>query len=380
MLNHRELHIPASEGRFSRQAHVDPPEGTFEREVGREGFFGAATHFYHENPPTGFESIEGNMRPRAFDLSQLADRSPSPWDATELFYNQHFRFRFWRPGGAMLDLARNADGDELLFVQSGRGDLFCDYGHIEYRQSDYLLLPRGTMWRVEPRLTSELILIECTGSAFKLPDWGAIGRHAPFDLGALAKPQLDDQFFAQQGQVRTRLTVKRCGSIGLIQFPYNPLDAQGWKGDLYPVRLNLDDICPLMSHKVHLPPSAFTTFLGNRFIVCSFVPRPLESADGAMKLPFFHNNDDYDEILLLHRGTAPARGNALGEGAITYHPMGFTHGPHPEALDRMFDASFTETSAYGIMVDARDPILVSPEARKCEIEAYWKSWGAGASR
>ena len=29
-------------------------------------------------------------------------------------------------------LARNADGDELLFVHEGAGDLFCDYGHLEF--------------------------------------------------------------------------------------------------------------------------------------------------------------------------------------------------------------------------------------------------------
>jgi len=41
------------EGRTSQQAHANLPAGTYEREVGREGFFGAATHIYHAHPPTG---------------------------------------------------------------------------------------------------------------------------------------------------------------------------------------------------------------------------------------------------------------------------------------------------------------------------------------
>ena len=41
------ISFPRSEGKASRQAHADLPEGTYEREMGREGFSGPATHFYH---------------------------------------------------------------------------------------------------------------------------------------------------------------------------------------------------------------------------------------------------------------------------------------------------------------------------------------------
>ncbi|MBM3557592.1 MAG: homogentisate 1,2-dioxygenase, partial [Alphaproteobacteria bacterium] len=48
------IDFPRIEGVASRQAHCDLPPGTFEREAGREGFFGPATHFYHAHPPTGW--------------------------------------------------------------------------------------------------------------------------------------------------------------------------------------------------------------------------------------------------------------------------------------------------------------------------------------
>lgn len=374
MTQFRDLSIPATEGAFARQAHVDPPAGSFEREVGRDGFLGAATHFYHKQPPTNFESIEGNIRPRAFNPTLMSHRANSPWDAIELFHNSNFKFRFWRPEGDMSDLVRNADGDDLLFVHRGNGDIFCDYGHIEYRTGDYVLFPRGTMWRLEPRSETELFLIEATGSAFKMPNWGGVGRHAPVDFGAFVRPTIDEAFVEQQGQGKWRVRVKRQNAIGTIAFGHNPLDALGWKGDLYPVRLNLDDIRPLMSHKAHLPPSAFTTFVGNRFVVCSFVPRPLETDPRAMKLPFFHDNSDFDEILLSYRGAVSSRGSALGEGGITYHPMGFTHGPHPGALTRMFDPLLTESVGYAVMLDARDPIEVSTLSSDCEIKDYANSW------
>lgn len=374
MGNKRILAIPGGEGIYSRQAHADIPEGTYEREVGRDGFFGAATHFYHRNMPTAFESISGSIRPRAFDPMRFNGLAASPWDAPEMFRSAALSVRFWRTTGAMPHLVRNADGDDLLFVHEGEGDLFCDYGHMRFEAGDYLLLPRGTMWRIVAEGQADFLLMESTGKPYTLPDWGGIGRHAPFDFGVFDRPVFDDPFRAQQGPGRWEVQVKRRNEVGQIIFPYNPLDAVGWKGDLYPVKLNVRDIRPIMSHRLHLPPSAHTTFLGNRFVVCTFAPRKLESDPGAMKLPFFHNNDDYDEILFSHRGPIGSRGDQVGQGSLTFHPMGFTHGPHPEVMPAMFETSREETSSYLVMIDAIDPLEVVGGMEAVEVEGYSESW------
>src|SRR6186713_2609421 len=112
----RYISFPKVDGQASRQAHADLPAGTYEREISKEGFFGPAAHLYHRHPPTGWVNFEGPLRPHAFDCTKLA---------------------------------RNADGDELMFVHAGRGELYCDYGHLSFEAGDYLLIPRGTMWRVE---------------------------------------------------------------------------------------------------------------------------------------------------------------------------------------------------------------------------------------
>ncbi len=79
---------------------------------------------HHRHPPTGWSRIEGPLRPRAFDLMHLepAGEVPhaSPWHAPEVLSNAHLRLRFWRLAGPMPALARNADGDELLFVHAAR--------------------------------------------------------------------------------------------------------------------------------------------------------------------------------------------------------------------------------------------------------------------
>jgi homogentisate 1,2-dioxygenase len=139
------ISFPRVEGTASRQAHAGLPEGTFERELGREGFFGPATHMYHRRPPTGWDGFEGPLRPRAFDTTRLQAASGSPWSASLLLANRSCAIRHWQLDENMTELARNADGDELLFVHAGRGDLYCDYGRLPVRDGDYVVLPRSTM-------------------------------------------------------------------------------------------------------------------------------------------------------------------------------------------------------------------------------------------
>jgi homogentisate 1,2-dioxygenase len=365
--------LPRIEGRASRQAHADLPEGTFEREVGREGFFGATTHFYHRHPPTGWSAWEGPLRPRAFDLGRLPVPGPSPWDAAPVLANGAVSIRSWSAARAMDHLVRNADGDELLFVHRGHAELFCDYGHLALAEGDYLVLPRSTMWRVEPTAPLTLLMIEATNNGYRLPDRGLVGQHAVFDPAILDAPAIDDAFLAQQGERPTRVVVKRRGALSTVAYPFNPLDAVGWKGDLAPVRLNVRDIRPLMSHRYHVPPSAHTTFLADRFVVCTFVPRPFETDPGAIKVPFFHNNDDFDEAIFYHAGDFFSRDD-IRPGMMTFHPSGFTHGPHPKALANMLVQGKPGTDEVAVMIDARDPLEVAPLPPGVENEAYAMSW------
>ena len=373
------ISFPRVEGLTSRQAHADLPPDTFERELGKEGFFGPASHMYHRHPPTGWIDWEGPLRPRAFDLTRLNAEQASPWDADEILLNANVKIRFWRAPKRMDHLARNGDGDELIFIHQGRGDLYCDYGHLEVRAGDYVMLPRSTMWRLDCSEPMTALLIEASNASYTLPDKGMVGDHAIFDPAMLDVPALDEAFKSQQDEETWQVRVKRGGAISTVTYPFNPLDAVGWKGDLAPVRINVEHIRPLMSHRYHLPPSAHTTFVGNRFVVCTFAPRPFESAPEALKVPFFHNNDDYDEVIFYHAGDFFSRDN-IHPGMVTFHPCGFTHGPHPKALQNAFEQKKPATDEYAIMVDTRDALELGAGANGVEWEGYvdsWKSNGKG---
>ncbi|MFO7278198.1 MAG: homogentisate 1,2-dioxygenase [Pseudomonadota bacterium] len=376
----RYISFPRLEGTASRQAHADLPPGTYEREISKEGFFGPAAHLYHRHPPTGWTSFEGPLRPHAFDLNRLDRAAASPWDAPEILYNGSVRIRFWCANGNMDHLVRNADGDELVFVHRGAGELYCDFGHLAIEQGDYVVLPRGTMWRLELREPLAALLVEATSSSFTLPEKGLVGHHAIFDPAMLDVPRIDDAFRAQQSDSATwRVRVKRRGQISTVTFPFNPLDAVGWHGDLSVCRINVRDIRPLMSHRYHLPPSAHTTFVADRFVVCTFVPRPFESDPGALKVPFFHSNDDYDEVIFYHAGNFFSRDD-IRPGMLTLHPCGFTHGPHPKALRNMLEQPKPGTDEIAVMIDTRDALEIGDAARAVEWDGYVDSWKPADSR
>lgn len=365
-----------SQGRVSAQPHVQVPQGTYEEEHGRNGFFGRVSHLYHRHPPTGWLRIEGPLAPRAYralDSSGLADGEPEI-----LLENADVRLGISKLNGEMKTFARNADGDELRFIHEGSGRLESDYGDIDYRKGDYLVIPRGTTYRLVATTPNQQLVLESPGE-FELPDRGMLGRHAQFDPMVMRVPLLPEgeRKTGANPQGEFELRIKREGEWTRVFYPWNPMNAEGWKGDLSPWAINVDDIRPIVSPRYHLPPSVHTTFVARNFVVCSFLPRPLESEDGAEKVPFYHRNIDFDEVLFYHAGNFFSR-EGISAGAITWHPQGIHHGPHPNAAKNAADK--TETQEIAVMVDTRYPLRATAAAKKVEVDGYAMSWRADQKR
>ncbi len=369
----RWIRLPLSEGTTTRQAHVDLPTGTYERELGREGFFGPSTQMLHTHPPTSWTSWEGPLRPRAFDMNALGMPSVSPWDAPLVLYNDHLRIRYWHSDGRMDHLVRNGDGDDMIFIHEGAGDLFCDYGHLVFRDGDYIVMPRGTCWRIEPSKPVSALMVEASNDAYQLPEKGILGNQAIFDPNVLDVPRIDEAFKAQQSEDEWSVRIKKRNLMSTVTFPFNPLDAVGWHGEVAPVRLNWRDIRPIVSARYHIPPSAHANFVAARFVIGTFAPRPIESDPGALKVPYFHNNDDYDEMIFIHRGQMFSRDN-FGPGMVGFNPSGFAHGPQPKAFAIGAKRGRTETDEVVLYVDARDAMQLAELPEGVEVPNYTDSW------
>jgi len=358
-----------SRGRASRQAHADLPEGTVEEEHGRDGFDGPASHLYRLHPPTGWSSIDGPLRPHALDTSGLADDGDGL--PTALLENAELRISFWaRPAGTPDWFFRDADGDVVYFVHDGSGTLETEYGPLSLRPGDYLVVPRGTTHRIAAHTPVRLLAIEALEGRISLPDRGLLGRHALFDPAVIEVPEPEP--IDQAGEFEIR--VRRSDEVTRVRYPFHPFDVVGWKGDLAPMRLNVEDFRPVVSPRYHLPPSAHTTFVGAGFVVATFAPRPLESDPDVLRLPFYHRNIDVDEVIFYHRGEFFSRAG-IGEGMMTFHPAGIHHGPQPKAVERSRQrgpGGFADEVA--VNVDARRPLTLTAAGEKLDLAGYAESW------
>lgn len=362
--------IPIQKGKVARQAHVGLPEGTYEEEHGRKGFFGKTAHLYHAHPPTGWIRFEGKLRPHCLDLnllepSDLRDPQGSP---AAVLGNNEVKVYVSRRSEPMPFYYRNADGDELLFVHRGEGVIETDFGPLRFEKGDYVVLPRAVTYRIVPETRDNFFLIIQSQGEFDQPEKGLIGQHALYDPGVIEVPEpaprLDDN---REWEVR----IKCEDEFSRVWYPWNPMDVVGWKGDLTVWKINMRDIRPVMSHRAHLPPSAHTTFVTPGAVVCSFLPRPLEEEGDALKVPFYHRNTDYDEFLFYHDGDFFSRDN-IKAGMCTLHPRGIHHGPHPKALRNQHRK--TRTDEYAVMLDGLNPIHVLPAGEDVEWKDYWSSW------
>jgi homogentisate 1,2-dioxygenase len=364
-------------GTVTRQAHVDIPEGTVEEEYARRGFAGKTTHLYRTRSPVEWTAIEGDLRPMAIAATELPGLG-GDWLAGRVAFleNEDVRLHMARLDAPMPYAFRNADADEILFVHRGGGEILTDFGPLGYERGDYVVVPRGAAYRLTPSSPTSFLIIESTGEV-EIPERGILGRHALFDHDVIEVPAPAP---AREAPPADHLVVVQRGRrLSRITYPFDPLATTiGWKGDLAVYRLNVRDIRPVSSERYHLPPPAHATFTMPNAVVCTFLPRPLETGDpGALRVPFFHANIDYDEVLFYHDGEFFSRAG-IAPGTVTFHPQGIHHGPQPQAVKA---ASTKErTNEQAVMIDTRRPLVPTDAARRASFPDYWKSWMSKETR
>jgi len=367
-----------SQGKNHTQGHKGIPDGLYEEEQGRKGFFGPVSHLLKGKPPTRWTNIEGPLRPHLYDLVPCQYEN-AKWHRL-LFNSDVVIYSQWNNKTDLakdtvnkLPALRNVEGETLYFVHVGSGSVLTEYGLLKFKTGSYINIPKSLHHTIVYDEPTQFIIIESTTGLFREPDRGMVGRNAFYDLAALGKPSLEtlNQFKKDHKVESHEIVVRRFGTVTKFTYDACVYDTVSWKGDYFPFTLHVDDMMPMMSHRVHLPPSAHTTFAANGFVVCTFLPRLIETDKDALKVPFYHQNIDYDEVLFYHAGNFFSRDN-LHSNMMSFHPAGFPHGPHPKAFANQGTKTFTDEVA--VMVDTVKPLQVDPFIEKTEVQSYWKSW------
>ena len=363
------------------------PDGSLHHEevMGIHGFSGVQSILYHLHPPTAVERIEervgnglkleyaGPLRHRLIRAAGAPEQGDAVSGRLPLLTNRDLVLsvaRFREPMGYWY---RYAHGDELLFVHEGHGVLETQFGHIEYRPGDYLVLPTGVIWRLLPRAdeSQRMLCVEAAGHIEPpgryVNRYGQFLENSPYCERDIRAPQRVEPR-DEEGEFEVR--VKARGGTTRYLYGRHPMDVVGWDGHLWPYAFNIEDFEPITG-RVHQPPPVHQTFDGPGFVVCSFVPRLFDYHPQAIPAPYNHSNVDSDEVIYYVEGDFMSR-RGVERGALTVHPNGIPHGPHPGAYEGSIGKERTDELA--VMVDTFRPLQMTAAAADLEDESYATSW------
>jgi len=346
-------------GRFVRQARVGLGE-LREEHLSRQGFAGPVAMLYRTTGPNEVVRIEGDYRPRQIESADVvaADASDPRAAPLTLLSNDEVSIAISCRGQAMPYCYRDMDGDLLYFVHRGTGVFATEFGPLRYEPGDYVLLPKGVTFRLMPETADSRLLVVESPQPIGLCEHQQVGRHTPVDPTVLAVPDVEDYGWPQQEE--SELRIKHADAYTSIFYRNDPMNVVGWKGDLFPFKLNIRDIRPIMSDRIHLAPSSWVTFEAPGFVVLSFLPQIAVADLNAEELPSYHRNIDMDEVMLTHADEDP---NGRRPGSFSFTPQGIVHGAN-EAFRAEFQSRRKpgdRRTRTGIGVDTYRPLRVAPE-------------------
>lgn len=349
--------IHFTRGRFVRQARVKLGE-LKEEHLSRQGFAGPVSMIYRTEGPNEVVRVEGDYRARGIDIADVvspdADDPRGTWQV--LLSNEHVAVGVSRRREPMPYCYRDVAGDLLYFVHRGSGTFATEFGPILYEPGDWVFLPKSTSFRQLPDDRDHVLLVVESPAPIRMTEHENVGRHTPIDPTMLEVPDIAD--YGWPAQPEYEVCLKHAGGHSSIFYKNDPLKVVGWKGDLFPFKLNIHHILPIMSDRIHIPPSSWATFEATGFCVLSVLPQVAVADPEAEELPGYHRNIDMDEVVLTHADENPMGRRA---GQFRHTPQGVLHGP-----DEAYRAEFQKRrqpgqrrTSWGVGVDTYRPLNVS---------------------
>ncbi len=362
----------------------------YEEMLTRGGFSGPFTYLYHRYPileqsdvtatDRGFSppiAVDDGLYPltrRLFDSMQIAAvgqpidrRIPILTNADVTVYLVHAT----ESDDAYFS---NGDGDELWFVQSGNAKLESVCGWLDVNEGDYVWVPHGMAHRWHLNGALRAMVMEASSAIVVPPQFrnpvGQLRMDAPYTHRDFVRPKGPILKLGDEPKGPHDLLVKKRGRFSRVASDASPMDVVGWDGFVYPFAFPIEKYQP-KTGSVHLPPTIHATFESPGFLVCSFVPRVTDTHPNAIPCPYPHSSVDCDELILYLRGNFTSR-RGVGPGAISLHPAGIVHGPHPGAYEGSIGSKRTDELA--VMLDTYKPLLPTRQAVEIESAGYQKSW------
>lgn len=376
-------------GKIPHKRHIQfhKPNGGFyyEQLFGTVGFDGMSSNMYHEHRPTQVKEIKGSYsvapkiaranniqsyRLRGFQVPKTPDYLES---RKAVLTNSDLTITLAAPSDRTQDyFYKNTDADELIFIHRGTGKLRTILGNLDFKYGDYLLIPRGVIYKIDfDTDDNRLFIVESRRPIYtpkRYRNWfGQLLEHSPFCERDIRRPE-ELETYDEKGEFLIK--VRKQDEIFDMVYASHPFDVVGYDGYNFPYAFSIHDFEPITG-RIHQPPPVHQTFESDAFVVCSFVPRMYDYHPQSVPAPYNHSNIDSDEVLYYVDGDFMSR-NDIEAGHISLHPAGIPHGPHPGAMERSIGK--VDTHELAVMVDTFKPLMVTEEAMKIADEQYYQSW------
>jgi homogentisate 1,2-dioxygenase len=363
------------------------PDGSLYKEelVSSKGFSGIYSNKYHINSPTKTKKIEelsatnnvlcddAPMKHVHFFTEDIKKSGDHVNARTAVLDNPDCTIYTCRPTENASFFYKNSYAHEYIFIHRGKGRLKTDYGNIEVRDYDQIIIPQNTVYQLEFDDYSDVkLLIVESSTPYDIPkhyrnEYGQLEEHAPYEERDFRGPES-----LEPCDERGEYKVLHKAGLRFFEYtmPHHPFDVVGWDGFLYPYVLNMRDYNPKVG-RIHLPPPIHLAFTTGTFVICNFNPRPFDWHPEAIPAPYYHTNVDSAEVLYYVEGDFMSR-KGVKQGSITLHPLGLPHGPQPGKTEASIGAKFTDE--YAVMIDTFSQLKPTKWATECEDKDYWKSW------
>ena len=110
---------------------------------------------------------------------------------------------------------KNTDADDMIFVHKGTGKLRTMYGNLDFKYGDYLIIPRGMIYKIDfDTEDNRLFIVESYHPIYtpkRYRNWfGQLLEHSPFCERDIRRPE-DLETYNETGDFT--INVKKQGEI-----------------------------------------------------------------------------------------------------------------------------------------------------------------------
>lgn len=201
---------------------------------------------------------------------------------------------------------KDVDFHQIRFYHRGRFRLETELGPLEIEEGDFVVVPRGMIYRETP-LTTEgnaVFAFETTATVQPAKEmWDGVGYASLFiDFSAAEVPEpRGGEEIGGETEVRVRCD----GELLTMTYSHDPCrDVVGWLGDPVLFKMSVWSVPGPGTSRGHLTPPASCVLLGENkeffFNALAMQPFPNTPAPHGSIGPPSHLND-YDEVWLTHR-------------------------------------------------------------------------------